>query len=62
MANSCSNKLKVTRLPKVINKMEYFLFRAMEQNNINFFQVAENPKAHLSVLVSKARHQSDATV
>lgn len=60
MANSCS--ITVSKLPKVINKMEYFLFRAMEQNNVDFFQIAENPKLHLSTLMSSARDIIDSKV
>lgn len=62
MANSCSITLKVDKLPKVINKVEYFLFRAMEQNNVNFFQIAENPGYHLAGLMSTARTLIDNQV
>ena len=62
MANNCSITLKVDKLPKVVNKMEYFLFRAMEQNNVNFFQIAENPGFHIAGLLPTARKLIDAQV
>jgi len=55
MANSCSNTLKIDKLPKIIKKVEYFLFQAMKQNNINFFQVANNPGAHIGNLMFTAK-------
>lgn len=55
MANSCSNTLKIDKLPKIIKKVEYFLFQAMKQNNINYFQVANNPTAHIGDLMFTAK-------
>ena len=55
MANNCSIKLKADKLPEVINKVEYFMFQAMKQNNVNFFQVAENPSFHLESLLRTAK-------
>lgn len=62
MANNCSITLKADKLPKVITKVEYFLFKAMEQNNISFFQIAENPGNYLATLLPVARNLIDAQI
>jgi len=41
MAKNCSIDLKIESLPKVINKAEYFMFRAVEQMNMDFFKLAQ---------------------
>lgn len=62
MANSCSNTLKIENLPKVIKKVEYFLFRAMEKNNVNNFEIAQNPGNYLATLMSTAKNLIDDQV
>lgn len=46
MANNCSITLKKDKdnLPKLINKMEFFIFRAMEREGIDFFKIASEGK------------------
>ena len=52
---NCSITLKIDKLPKVINKVEYFMFQAMKQKNIDVFQVAEKNSAVLAELFSTSR-------
>lgn len=51
MSNNCSIKLTVDKLPKIINKVEYFLFRAMEQKGMNFYKISTQPKTTESIEV-----------
>ncbi len=62
MANNCSITLKADKLPKVISKVEYFLFKAMEQTGVDFFQVAENPAMQLASLLPVARTLIDSQI
>ncbi len=59
MANNCSITLKADKLPKVISKViskvEYFLFKAMQQSNVDVFQLAQNPSMQLGRLLPVAR-------
>lgn len=42
--SNCSLTLKKETLPKVIAKVDYFMFRAMERNNIDVFQMTGKDK------------------
>lgn len=42
--SNCSLTLKKETLPKVISKVDYFMFRAMERNNIDVFQMTGKGK------------------
>jgi hypothetical protein len=41
---SCSIKLKKDKLSKIINKLDFFVFRAMEQKGISFYKISQNAK------------------
>jgi hypothetical protein len=41
MATNCSIELKKDKLPKLINKLEFFIFRAMESKGIDLAKVAK---------------------
>ena len=54
--NSCSIKLKKEKLPKIINKLEFFLFKAMEQKGMNFYKISQQPKTVESIeILDKVR-------
>jgi hypothetical protein len=53
MSNSCSIKLQVDKLPKIINKVEYFLFRAIEQKGMNLYKISQQPRTAESMEVFK---------
>jgi endonuclease III len=51
MSNNCSIKLTVDKLPKIISKVEYFLFRAMEQKGMDFYKISTQPRTTESIEV-----------
>lgn len=51
MPVSCSIKLKADKLPKIFNKVEFFLFRAMEQKGMDFYKISQQPKTAESIQV-----------
>jgi hypothetical protein len=53
---SCSIKLKKDKLSKIINKLDFFVFRAMEQKGISFYKISQNAKTAESVeILDKVR-------
>ena len=51
MSANCSIKLRVDQLPKLFSKMEFFMFRAMEQKGMDFYKISQQPKTVESVAV-----------
>lgn len=49
--SNCSVKLKVEKLPLIINKLEYFLFRALEMKGMDFYKISQQPKTPESIEV-----------
>jgi len=47
---ACSVNLQKDKLPKIINKVEYFLFRAMEKEQLDFAEVATNKSNNRDVI------------
>jgi hypothetical protein len=47
---ACSVNLEKDKLPKIINKVEYFLFRAMEREGVDFVEVANNKNNNRDVV------------
>jgi hypothetical protein len=53
---SCSIKLKKDKLSKIINKLDFFVFRAMEQKGISFYKISQNAKtAESEEILDKVR-------
>jgi hypothetical protein len=61
MSNNCSIKLKVDKLPKIINKIEYFMFRAMEQKGMDFYKISQQPKTVESIEVLNKIREGEYT-
>jgi len=53
MSTTCSIKIKVDKLPKIFKKVEFFLFRAMEQKGMDFYKISQQPKTAESIEVFK---------
>jgi len=49
MSATCSIKLRVDELPKLFSKVEFFMFRAMEQKGMDFYKISQQPKTTESV-------------
>lgn len=49
--SNCSVQLKVEKLPLIINKLEYFLFRALEMKGMDFYKISQQPKTAESIEV-----------
>ena len=68
MNKDCSVSIKIDKITKVINKLDYFMFRAMEKNNVDTFRMVEiikNPeanKADLEKLVNTSRQLIDEQI
>jgi alkylated DNA repair dioxygenase AlkB len=53
MSNTCSIQLTADKLPKIFNKIEFFLFRALEQKGMDFYKISQQPKTAESMEVLK---------
>lgn len=59
--NSCSIKLKKDKISKIINKLDFFVFRAMEQKGLSFYKISQNPKTAESIEILNKVKNGDYT-
>ena len=53
--STCSFVLKADKLPKIINKVEFFLFKAAERKGINFLEMANPSESLFTELINDAK-------